>query len=133
MAEWIEYNGSDEQIEKIKNAPNGVLFANEYGQTSGLTKYCYHGFVIGSKAELIPGSGNIKEYLAHEKTISFLICEPHPHAKMIKQHADTGEPVYIKYWEYVDGGRQARQVMMKTPSPDWNIPGAKYFFEQFEE
>ena len=84
-----------------------------------------------------------------EKDIThYLICNPHPRREMIKQQADTGQPVWVKLIGTIPAGAlvvgdtidcifatNSSEVIavFKTNSPDWNIPNAEYSFTSFEE
>lgn len=93
MTEWIEYTGSDAQIEEILTAK--------------------HGFIVDSQVSIFhkPLPGNYKglgaEYLrghfSEYGVTAYLLCNPHPLADMICQWAKTGQPVY---WQDKDGQRR---------------------------
>ena len=121
MAEWIEYDGSDRQIAEIKGARYGVIFKHTgLGMINDILFPYKDRYIIANRLS----QGAITHYL---------ICEPHQHATMIKFQADTGQPVYIQYLADASAGLQSRRVTMETQFPDWNIPGAEYSFEPFEE
>lgn len=105
MTEWKKYTGSDEQIEEISDSlqRHGYITRNTEGIESIVV--CYD-------------------------TTHYLICEPHPCADMIKQWADTGQPVWIRRNRW-DAGISIR-VIEVTTTPDWNITGAEYSFTPFE-
>lgn len=75
--EWVEYTGSDEQIAEIAHSKDGTV----------LIKNGEH-LVIKSGYLLF----NVREFLID--VTEYLICQPHPYAKEIKQWAETGQPVY---------------------------------------
>lgn len=72
----------------------------------------------------------MKQFLDACEARSYLICEPHPYADMIKRWADTGQPVWIRRNRW-DAGISIR-VIEVTTTPDWNITGAEYSFTPFE-
>ena len=86
MTEWIEYTGSDAQIEEILTAK--------------------HGFIVDSQVSIFhkPLPGNYKglgaEYLrghfSEYGVTAYLLCNPHPLADMICQWARTGQPVWYR-------------------------------------
>ena len=85
MAKWIEYTGSDEQIEEIKAADNGVMF--EYVAGIGTDN-----FIFKYKDDRY----HIDNRIANKAISKYLICEPHPYADLIKIWADTGCEVWVK-------------------------------------
>ena len=131
MSEWIEYTGSNEQIEEMKG---GFL----YRTTSG------------SQSDIALNESNF-DSIDHLKTwmrgaTHYLAAKPHPYADLIKIWADTGCPVWVrprKPYEFkisdylnhpttrlmVDG----KGVYLITTTPDWNIPGAEYSLTPFED
>ena len=78
MSEWIEYTGSDEQIEEIQKSEHGWMTED---------------FIV------IDGSAPLRDLLCIGD--KYLICDPHPYANEIKIWADTGCPVY---WRSKHGG-----------------------------
>ena len=124
--EWIEYTGSDEQIEEIANAKAGWIVRYED---------C-------TESQIEYGEPKDMECPTH-----YLICQPHPLADMICQQARTGQPVLIKIplqndYTLADGTLRIGDVLVvmgkyyciiETHFPNWNIPGAKYSFTPFEE
>ena len=119
-AQWVKYDGSDEQIAEIENVKNGWLVI----------------FYDGTQSEIHKGyPGKSVNMHAIQK---YLICNPHPYADMICQQARAGQPVYIKIptvAERVDTGARTNMYFRHecTNTPDWNIPGAEYSFTPFEE
>jgi hypothetical protein len=78
MAEWKEFNASEEELVEIWNS-NDVLIR------------CSNGFER-LKSQIF--TGDFDEYIP--TVTHYLICEPHPYADMIKRWADTGQPVYAR-------------------------------------
>lgn len=124
--EWIEYIGSDEQIEEIDSGDNDILFRLGNG------KVMFECEVNGYWLEPFIG------------VTRYLICQPHPYADLIKIWADTGCPVWVKVtkrndWSrYIDGVYYKPRAMVHeylepTTKPDWNIPGAEYRLTPFED
>ena len=121
MAKWIEYTGSDEQIEEIINCKTDVLCR----YVNGLHKL---------KSEMFLGDWK-QRTLTH-----YLICQPHPYADEIKIWADTGCEVWVSYMSYrYERDETLGSIMVDylkteiTTTPDWNIPGAKYRLTSFED
>ena len=81
MSKWIEYTGSDEQIQELANARTGFIVRWADGKLS----YPYSMQYTVQEIEEAWG-----------KFTHYLICQPHPYADLIKIWADTGCPVYIK-------------------------------------
>ena len=82
-AEWIEYTGSDEQIEEIEGTKGEVLL---------LMKSNY---II--KRDELPGKLSSYGLVINK----YFIGNTHPYADLIKIWADTGCPVY---WRSKHGG-----------------------------
>ena len=127
-AQWVKYDGSDEQIAEIENVKNGWLVI----------------FYDGTQSEIHKGyPGKSVNMHAIQK---YLICNPHPYADMICQWARTGQPVWVrpkkpyefKVSDYENHPTTKLMVDNKgvyfiTTTPNWNIPGAEYIFTPFEE
>ena len=124
MTEWIEYTGSDEQIEEMKKAENGFLLRFRDSDVSDIQTIGMWGTMITSRNPAFPS------HLTH-----YLICEPQPYADMICQWARTGQPVWVRYAIIIheDGLTTRRVIIEETNFPNWNIPGAEYSFTPFEE
>jgi len=124
-AQWVKYNGSDEQIAEIK-AAHDVAVKIETGRQ----------FLRSSVY-----ASDFYDYLKTGYVIEYLICAPHPLADMICQWARTGQPVYVRITE--DGDKNEFPELSEfiesikhvetycTNTPDWNIPGAEYSFTPF--
>lgn len=139
MIEWIEYKGTDEQIDEMRNAEHGYVCRYASGR-QGLV----HKEKLGKMYLCAPEE--LKILLDNMGFTHYLICNPHPLADMIERQARTGQPVWIRLrkpysiniWEYKDHPTtklmvDGRGVYLITTTPDWNIPGAEYSFEPFEE
>lgn len=118
MAEWIKYTGSDEQIEELTNATHGFIVDSE--------RSIFHkplpGNYIGLGAEYLRGHFSLYHVTA------YLLCQPHPRADMICQWAKTGQPVWIRFVAMDIN----KMIEYETCTPDWNIPGAQYSFDEFK-
>jgi len=112
MAEWKEYAGSDEQIEEMAN---GFIFRDHNNEECNLIY----------RLDQFMDSDQMKKLLNACGAKSYLICEPHPYADMIKRWADTGQPVWVKINDYT-------KTRYMTTKPDWNIPNADYSFKPFK-
>lgn len=120
MAKWIEFTGSDGQIEEIQKSEHGWM-------TEDLI--------------IIDGSAPIYDLISIGN--KYLICEPHPYADIIKIWADTGCEVYVRITstgtkdefpelaEYIESVEHTETYV--TDKPKWNIPGAEYRLTPFEE
>ena len=108
MAKWIEYTGSDEQIEEINNARYGILAKNNFNH---IWPDIYEHFDF-----------------APIGATEYLICQPHPYVDLIKIWADTGCEVWVK-----EGKSHRQPFIYVTDKPDWNIPGAEYRLTQFRD
>ena len=125
MSEWIEYTGSNEQIEEMKG---GFL----YRTTSG------------SQSDIALNESNF-DSIDHLKTwmrgaTHYLAAKPHQYADLIKIWADTGCPVWVrcpahKYeWDSSLGNIIVDYIKTEvTNTPDWNIPGAEYRLTPFND
>lgn len=109
MTKWIEYTGSDEQIEEIQKYKHGVMTED---------------FII------IDGSAPINDLLYIGD--KYLICQPHPYADEIRIWADTGCEVWVREpIDYAMTGDMYKDYV--TNQPDWNIPNAKFRLTSFED
>lgn len=125
MTKWIEYTGSDEQIEEINRAKHGVLAKNNFNH---IWPDIYEHFDF-----------------APIGATEYLICDPHPYADLIDIWRLTGCEVWTKFsYEYVgflykelpeDTLTRLNEdsVIVKTTKPNWNIPGAEYRLTPFED
>lgn len=128
MSDWKEHTGSYEQIAEMQNAPHGWIV--EYIDTdepvcTAISQVC---FLAPQDTEVIQ---------------KYLICNPHPYADMARQQLLTGHPVWVKmksstYWAIAMRGfdliYQDHVVsVIKSTTPDWNIPGAEYSLSEFKE
>ena len=104
MSEWIEYTGSDDQIEEMRNAEHGFIIRSRGIESKIVHKIDRRGLLV-----------HCDEYL---------ICEEHPLADMIERQCRTGQPVYLR----VRLGNEWVNCKCPIYRPDWNIPGAEYRF-----
>lgn len=129
MSEWKEYTGSDGQIAEIKNNKNGYIVRNLNP---------YDAFILSSRIRYafeLWGDSMVD--------FEYLICNPHPLANMICKQARTGQPVWVKmetstYWFIAMRGfdliyQDPVVSVIKSTTPDWNIPGAAYSFTPFDK
>jgi hypothetical protein len=126
--EWIELDGSDEQIAEIASAENGILIEG------------------GKDIEYPKDRQDLNNLIVPGLRTRYLICQPHPLADMICQQARTGQPVWIKIplqndYTLAAGTIRIGDVLVvmgkhyciiETHFPNWHIPGAKYSFTPFE-
>lgn len=127
MAEWKEYISNNQQIIELKESKHGFLLRS--------SDHMYENEIIYADADFsCIDAFNVTYYL---------ICEPHSLRTMIKQQADTGQPVYIKMTENTYQVIAMRnfdlcsiknnKAIIKTNLPDWNIPNAEYSFTKFKD
>lgn len=146
-AQWIKYDGSDEQIAEMRNAEHGFMAKNITSISSVMSIKFNQLFIQGQKGPYLPElfGNKLENFLTHNNTIEYLICTPHLYADMICQQARTGQPVWLRitnmigiagindigeYYKYTDS--KGRNIY-KTNAPNWNIPGAEYSFTPFED
>ena len=125
MSQWKPYTGTDEQIAEMKNAEHGFILRDVNNEECNNIKYISD----------FMGRHHLKRYLGECEIKHYLICNPHPLADMIERQARTGQPVWVKtFMEMPYAGLPILdERIQKTNKPDWNIPGAEYSFEPFEE
>ena len=130
MTEWIEYTGSDAQIEEIVNAEHGFIVESQHSIFNTPPIDLHLGGFDG---------GFIRDKFALTSIKYYLLCEPHPLSAMICQWAKTGQPVWVKVffatkktddYEFVYANTQ--YSVYKTTNPDWGIQDAEYSFTPFE-
>ena len=91
MTEWIEYTGSDEQIEEIVNAEHGFIVESQHSIFNTPPIDLHLGGFDG---------GFIRDKFALTSIKYYLLCEPHPLSAMICQWAKTGQPVWYRALDY---------------------------------
>lgn len=118
MAKWIEYTGSDEQIRELKANTHGYIVRNIPPIT---------GFILSPRIRYdfeLSGISVVK--------FEYLICQPHPHAAIIKIWADTGCEVWVREpIDYAMTGYMYKDYA--TDQPNWNIPNAIFRLTPFED
>jgi len=118
MTEWKKYTGATEQIKELKSEKRRICKYKDGTESEVLIwfdTYNHPDYRLRS---------TIQEDMQMVDT--YLICEPHPYADMIKRWADTGQPVWVKINDYT-------KTRYMTTKPDWNIPNAEYSFTPFED
>ena len=133
MSEWIEYTGSDDQIEEIKSARSYLVMCIDIGEEC--SKFISGPFVwVDTSDHIDPrirAQSDLKEQMEASDVTHYLICQPHPYADLIKIWADTGCPVWVK--RPIAVLRIGEPIVFKTTNPYWNIPGAEYRLTPFED
>lgn len=116
MSQWIEYTGSDEQIEEILYA-GGYIIRTDTGYESDIR------MVVGKREGLVSelNDGNVTHYL---------ICQKHPLADMIERWARTGQPVWWRPKNSEIWGNASSWGCDYIP---WHNPGYEFSFAPFEE
>lgn len=111
MAEWKKFTGSGEQIKEMNETEHGWIVRLINGVE---TNICYD---------------RVDEVLNRMRIAEYFICEPHPHAEMIKRWADTGQPVY-KISEYDNEWQLiAKPHWHRDTKYSFNPPKEKKFIE----
>lgn len=84
-AQWIKYDGSDKQIAEMRNAKHGFMAKNITSMSSVMSIKFNQLFIQGQKGPYLPElfGNKLENFLAHNNTIEYLICAPHPYADMI--------------------------------------------------
>lgn len=137
MAKWIEYTGSDEQIEEM--CKPGCIYA--VMDVSGKVFGPYVWFDTSNHPDpRLREFNDLKSQLNTASIKQYLICEPNPYADIIKIWADTGCPVWVRYmhckgeWDNALGFVMFDYLKTEiTTTPDWNIPAAEYRLTSFED
>lgn len=131
MTEWKKFTGLHEQIDEMWNTKNGYLVRSPEGANDRIRYAQQRRPDFNEFAQHCGEASHVTEYL---------ICNPHPLADMIKQWADTGQPVYIKCLgaeihclDYTSERFTGNHTIYETVTPNWHIPGAEYSFEPFED
>lgn len=133
---WTPYTGTDEQIAEIRCAVCGFVAKNNDVTSNILVVRCNQLFVRGEKRPILPElfGDTLKQFLDHNRTTHYLICNPHPLADMIIRQCQTWQQVYIKYcWPAVNKYDTTEYSYAVTTTPDWNIPCAEYLFTPFDD
>ena len=121
--QWIEYTGSDEQIEEMWNAEHGYAVISR-----GVIKARNAKQAWPSREVFFQHTKSAIEYVTR-----YLICQPHPYADLIDIWRLSGCPIYVRYTEPTEDGLNMRWRTIKTNTPYWNIPGAEYSLTPFED
>lgn len=115
MSEWTRYEGTDEQIEEMRNAEHGFITSN--------TSPIWNKQVVPNRDAVIKLMSEADQYL---------ICGKHPLADMIERWARTGQPVY---WRRKDGTASGKCIEngITIPHPFYAPDYFDYSFTPFEE
>lgn len=119
MAKWIEYTGSDGQINEMCNAIDGYILR--------LADKSITEVAIG-------GPYRDEGYDTYNRQIitHYLICQPHPYLDEIRIWADTGCEVWVREpIDYAMTGDMYKDYA--TDQPNWNIPNAIFRLTPFED
>ena len=145
MSEWKKYTSSDEQIAEISSSKNGFVCRNNETDSGILTiKY---GQLFSDKSEYpilnAMWSGSLKRFVETNNTTHYWIIPDDPLREMKVRWAQTGQLVWIKmesstYWVIAMRGfdliyQDDVVSVIKSITPDWNIPNAEYSFTEFEK
>lgn len=130
LAQWVKYTGSDEQIAEMRNAEHGFMAKNITSISSVMSIKFNQLFIQGQKGPYLPElfCNKLENFLTHNNTIEYLICEPHPLADMICQQARTGQPVW---WRNKNSGGTG--LCHEYFPPFMHPVEFEYSFMQFEE
>jgi ribosomal protein L3 len=123
MTKWKKYTGCDEQIKELKSEKRRICKYKDGTESEVLIWFdTYHHPDYRLRS-------TIQEDMQMVDT--YLICEPHPYAGMIKRWADTGQPVWVRVGAMMREDQFIMYRTYRTTTPDWNIPGAEYSFTPF--
>ena len=130
MTDWRKYDGTDEQIAEMRKSRHGFICRNSSGIESGILFFNFGAIHLGSSGERLANFNHAKNYLDMEKTIHYLICNPHPLADMISRQTQTGQPVYYR----PKGNHNVTRAFSKMEDMRWNDPRHwEYSFTPFED
>ena len=113
MSEWTRYEGTDEQIEEMRNAEHGFITSN--------TSPIWNKQVVPNREAVIKLMSEADQYL---------ICDKHPRADMIERWARTGQPVWWRPKNSEIWGNASSWGCDYIP---WHNPGYEFSFAPFEE
>ena len=101
-AQWVKFDGSDEQIAGMKDAEHGFIAKNITSQSSIMSVKFNQLFIHRQKAPYLPElfGNKLENFLTYNNTVEYLICDPHPSADMICKWARTGQPVWYRALDY---------------------------------
>ena len=135
--DWKIYNGGDEQIAELAN---NTFIVNNINSIFGNPK-CVNTFYTGKTEEedKLWLRGHFHEY----GITKYWLIPADPLREMKVRWSMTGQPVWIKmksstYWVIAMRGfdliYQDHVVsVIRSITPDWNIPNAEYSFIEFEK
>jgi len=142
-AQWVKYDGIDEQIAEMCKPGNTFVTRDTTGKQSESVMWIDTSQHPDYRLRQL---NDLRQILNEEKATEYLICNPHHYADMICQWARTGQPVWVrpkKPYEFKISDYENhpttklmvddKGVYLITTTPDWNIPGAEYSFTPFEE
>lgn len=110
-AQWVKYDGSDEQIAELRSSKHGWIARVD---------------IVGVGDSIILDEN---EPIEDIQTISaYLICNPHPNADMIRQWARTGQPVWYKH-RFIESTGECGSFHPAFCQPETY----EYSFTEFEE
>ena len=123
MSKWVQFTGGDEQIAELENNKNGYIVRGENLSERIRVVFDTEGI------EILP--------------FKYWLIPDDPLREMKIRQSQTGQPVWIKmesstYWVIAMRGfdliYQDHVVsVIKSITPDWNIPNAEYSFTEFEK
>lgn len=124
MAKWIDYTGSDEQIDEMCKPGCSYAVMDVSGKVFGP----YVWFDTSNHPDpRLREFNDLKSQLNTASIKQYLICEPHPYADIIKIWADTGCPVWYRFkaTEFEPG--------IETEEPDWFNDELEFKLTPFED
>lgn len=113
MAKWMKYTGSEAQLKELLEVKDGYLVACKWDS----------GEVTTGRIVSMPFSIFIKtpvgQYVTH-----YLICKPHPLARMKEQHSQTRQPVWA-------ANKETGKTNYYRGTVNWDLPNTEYSFTPF--
>jgi len=122
MSEWIEYDGSDEQLTMLLTIPKHFIVDSKLSVFNSPT--CLFTNIERTNIEWL------KNHFRLYGVTKFLICEPHRLESMISRQAKTSQPVWIRTKSPRDNHKL---LTYKTTKPNWFLADAEYRFEPFKD
>ena len=117
-AQWIKYDGSDEQIAEL------VISRFIVRDKLEERKCIYSNTDFDDQIDMEDWLANITAYW---------IIPDDPLREMKVRQAMTGQPVWVRIPVSYERYGYCYITYGATTTPDWNIPGAEYSFTEFKE
>lgn len=128
QTDWIEYDGSDEQIAELLQAKQFVVDSENstFYKPTILNMPVTETYVTW-----------LRQMLENAEVTAYWIIPADPLREMKIRWSMTGQPVWIREHlaNYFDGYLESTDCYDREPTttPDWNIPNAEYSFKPWED